>query len=109
MPRQVPPLRPSVGARVSEPVPVVYLFITATAIAIAVFALQNADAVTVRFLAWRLEGAPLAAVILVSGGIGALLASLVGLIQHWKLRSHIRQLESRPRAPEPDPRTEPRA
>lgn len=81
--------------------PVLYLLVTVTAIAIAVFALQNADPVTVRFLGWRLDGAPLAAVILVSGGIGALLVSLIGFIQRWKLRTQIRQLESRLRAPEP--------
>ncbi len=85
--------------------PLIYLLITAMAIAIAVFALQNAEPVTVRFLGWRLEGAPLAAVILVSGAVGALLVSLVGLIQRWKLRSQIRQLESRLRAPDPPPTT----
>ena len=80
--------------------PVVYLLIMAVAIAVAVFALQNADRVTVSFLGWKIEGAPLAAVILVSGGVGALLASLVGLIQRWKLRAQIRQLEARLRVPE---------
>jgi uncharacterized integral membrane protein len=78
--------------------PFVYLLIAAVAIAIAIFALQNADHVTVRLLSWQIEGAPLAAVILVSGGVGALLVSLVGLVQRWRLRSKIRQLESRLRS-----------
>lgn len=76
--------------------PLVYLLIAALAIAVAVFALQNAEPVTVRFLGWRLEGAPLAAVILVAGAAGALLASLVGFVQGWKLRARIRQLKSSP-------------
>jgi len=86
-------------------VPLFYLLITALVLAIAVFALQNADPVTVRFLGWRLEGAPLAAVILVSGVIGALVVSLVGFVQRWKLRAQIRRLESRlnpPEAPKPE-------
>lgn len=82
--------------------PLAYLFsIAALAIAVAVFALQNADRVTISFLAWKIEGAPLAAVILVSGAVGALLVSLVGSLQRWKLRSQIRQLESRLKASEP--------
>jgi len=81
--------------------PFVYVAITAVAIAIAVFALQNAEPVTIRFLGWRLEGAPLAAVILVAGAVGALLVSVVGLVQRWKLRTQIRQLKSRLNAPEP--------
>ncbi len=79
--------------------PLLYLLIAAIVLAIVVFALQNADPVTVQFLGWRLKGAPLAAVILVSGVIGALLVSLVGFVQRWKLRAQIRQLESRLKTP----------
>lgn len=92
--------------------PVVYLLIAAVAVAIAIFALQNAEHVTIRFLAWQVERAPLAAVILISGAVGAVLVSLVGAIQRWKLRSRIRQLEARVRnleaaRPEPErPKTE---
>jgi len=75
--------------------PLVYLLIVAGAVAIAVFAVQNADQVTIRFLAWRIERAPLAAVILLSGGVGGILVGLVGLVQRWKLRSKVRQLETR--------------
>ena len=92
--------------------PFVYLLIAAVAIAISIFALQNADHVTVRFLAWQIERAPLAAVILVSGAVGAILVSLVGVVQRWRLRSKIRQLETRLRSLEAagpeqaNPRTE---
>lgn len=75
--------------------PVIYVLIAVVAIAIALFAVQNADRVTVSFLAWRIEGAPLAAVILISGAVGAILVSLVGAVQRWKLRARLRQLESR--------------
>lgn len=86
--------------------PAVYVLIAAAAIAIAIFALQNPDQVTIRFLAWQIERAPLAAVILVSGATGAIIVSLIGFVQRWRLRSKIRQLETRVRGLEtarPDP------
>lgn len=78
--------------------PFVYLLIAAAAIAIAIFAVQNAEQVTIRFLVWQIERAPLAAVILVSGAAGAILVSLIGFVQRWRLRSKIRQLENRLRS-----------
>lgn len=75
--------------------PAVYVLIALVAVAIAIFALQNADQVTVRFLAWQVERAPLAAVLLVAGAVGAILVSLVAFVQRWKLRSRVRQLEAR--------------
>ena len=78
--------------------PAVYVLIAAASIAVAIFALQNPDQVTIRFLAWQIERAPLAAVILVSGAAGAIIVSLIGLVQRWRLRSKIRQLETRVRS-----------
>ncbi len=75
--------------------PLVYLLIVAVAVAITIFAVQNADQVTIRFLVWRIERAPLAAVILASGGVGGILVGLIGFVQRWKLRSKVRQLETR--------------
>lgn len=92
--------------------PFVYLLIAAAAIAIAIFAVQNAEQVTIRFLVWQIERAPLAAVILVSGAAAAILVSLIGFVQRWRLRSKIRQLENRLRSLEAaqpgqeNPRTE---
>jgi len=74
--------------------PIVYVLIAGVAVAIAVFALQNADQVTIRFLIWKIDRAPLAAVILSSGSVGAILVSLIGFVQRWKLRSRIRELET---------------
>jgi uncharacterized integral membrane protein len=76
----------------------VYVLVAAAAIAVAIFALQNPDQVTIRFLAWQIERAPLAAVILVSGAAGAIIVSLIGFVQRWQLRSKIRQLETRVRS-----------
>jgi len=81
--------------------PFFYLLVVIGAAAIAVFALQNAEQVTIRFLAWKVERAPLAAVILISGAAGGFLMTLLGLIQRVKLRARIRQLEARQRAGEP--------
>jgi putative membrane protein len=78
-------------------VPFLYLVIAAVAIAVAVFALQNAEQVTIRFLAWQVERAPLAAVILISVAAGAVAVSLPGFVQRWRLRSEIRRLEARVR------------
>jgi uncharacterized integral membrane protein len=93
---------------------IVYLVMALVGAAAAVFALQNVDPVVIRFLGWRIEGAPLALVIMVSVLAGIVLTALIGLIQQWKLRSRIRQLEQRlahasaPRDPGPTtPRAEP--
>ena len=70
-----------------------YLLMAFVGALCAVFALQNMDPVVIRFLGWRVEGMPLALVILLSVLGGLVFASCVGLLRHWKLRSRIRQLE----------------
>ena len=74
---------------------IVYFVMALVGAAAAVFALQNVDPVVIRFLGWRIEGAPLAMVIMVSVLAGIVLTALIGVIQQWKLRSRIRQLEQR--------------
>ena len=66
---------------------IVYFVMALVGAAAAVFALQNVDPVVIRFLGWRIEGAPLAMVIMVSVLAGIVLTALIGLIQQWKLRS----------------------
>jgi uncharacterized integral membrane protein len=73
---------------------IVYVLMILIGAAGAIFALQNIDPVVIRFLVWRLEGAPLAMVIILSIAIGVVFTSLVGLVQQFKLRSKIRHLES---------------
>jgi len=72
----------------------VYLLMAVVGAAAAIFALQNIDPVVIRFLAWRVEGAPLSLVIMLSITVGVVLTSLVGLVRHWKMRYRIRQLEN---------------
>ena len=73
---------------------VVYLLVALIGAVIALFAIQNINPVVIRFLGWQIESA-LSLVVLLSIVIGIVLASLIGLVRHWKLRSRIRQLESR--------------
>jgi uncharacterized integral membrane protein len=73
----------------------VYVLMALIGAAAAVFALQNLDPVVIRFITWRIEGAPLALVMLLSLIMGAVLASLIGIVRSLKLRSRIRQLEHR--------------
>jgi uncharacterized integral membrane protein len=86
-----------------------YVLMGLVGAACAVFALQNMDPVVIRFLSWRVEGMPLALVMLVSMLGGLVFASCVGLLRHWKNRSRIRQLEAqlaaqqRPVMPGPPP------
>ena len=74
---------------------IAYLLMAVIGAAGAIFALQNIDPVVIRFLGWRIDGAPLALVIMLSIVVGIVLTSLVGIVQQWKLRSRIRQLENR--------------
>lgn len=78
------------------------------AILVAVFAIQNAGPVTIRFGFWSLETS-LVVVILVAAAAGAAVATLVGL-PGWirdrrRLRAQARELETlraaRPPAPSP--------
>ncbi|MFQ5520686.1 MAG: lipopolysaccharide assembly LapA domain-containing protein [Candidatus Methylomirabilia bacterium] len=79
---------------------IAYLLVAVVAIVATTFAFQNAHPVAIRLLVWELEGVPLVVVILISGGLGVLVMSLRSLAQRLKLRSQIRQLESRLRHPE---------
>jgi uncharacterized integral membrane protein len=73
---------------------IMYILMVLVGAAGAIFALQNIDPVVIRFLAWRIEGAPLAMVIILSIVIGMVLTSMVGIVQQWKLKSRIRELEN---------------
>ena len=73
----------------------IYLLIALIGAGVAVFALQNLDPVVIRFLGWRVEGTPLAMVILLSIVAGVLFSALIGLVQQLRLRARIRQLENR--------------
>lgn len=80
----------------------VYVVMALIGAAVAVFALQNLDPVVIRFIGWRVEGLPLAVIILLTLLAGLTFASLVGFIQQFKLRRRIRQLEAQLHRPEAD-------
>lgn len=61
---------------------------------VAIFAVQNAEEVTVRFLVWTFHTS-VVIVILVSAGMGALLAALISLPQTIKARRRLRQSEKK--------------
>ena len=72
----------------------IYVLMALVGAAAAIFAIQNLDPVVIRFLVWRIEGMPVALVILLSAFIGVVFAALSGFAQQWRLRSRLRQLEN---------------
>jgi uncharacterized integral membrane protein len=61
---------------------------------VAIFAVQNAGEVTVRFLIWTFQTS-VVIVILMSAGMGALLAAVVSLPQTLKARRRLRESDKR--------------
>ena len=80
-----------------------YVVVAVLAVIITVFALQNTDPATVRFLIWRLEAVPVAGLVLASLIVGLLIAGVPLAIRVGIWRSRARSLESRqsPRTPPP--------
>jgi uncharacterized integral membrane protein len=72
-----------------------YLIVALFAAAVAVFALQNSAQTSVRFLAWTLDGLPVAAVALASLGIGLVVAGVPLWLRSWRWRSQARSAEAR--------------
>jgi uncharacterized integral membrane protein len=72
----------------------VYVLMALVGASAAIFAIQNLDPVVIRFLGWRVEGMPVALVILLSAFIGVVFAALSGFAQQWRLRTRVRQLEN---------------
>ena len=76
-------------------------------LAVAIFALENAQAVTVRFLYWQLQSS-VAVVTLAATAAGVLIAGLIGLVSRLRRWNHDRAttgaarpatLSSGPRSP----------
>jgi uncharacterized integral membrane protein len=72
-----------------------YALVAVVASLLTVFALQNHAAASIRFLIWRLEGVPLAGVILVSAAAGIVMVGVPLWLDRWRLRARARQLEAR--------------
>ena len=90
-----PPVREAVATRTGPGLIGKSIFVTVLAAAMALFALQNSAPATIRFLAWRFEGVPLATPILVAAAVGVVLVGPALLIGRARLRSRIRALEAR--------------
>jgi uncharacterized integral membrane protein len=80
---------------------IIYLIMILMGAAAAIFAIQNIDPVVIRFLGWRIEGMPLALVILLSAFAGLVFAAMVAMVQQIRLRSRIRALERQQPPPAP--------
>lgn len=70
------------------------IFALLLATMVAIFAVQNAQTITVRFLVWTFQSS-VVVVILISAGVGALLAALVSLPQTLKVRRQLKETEGR--------------
>ncbi len=72
-----------------------YIIIAALAASVAIFALQNTDQTAVRFVLWRLDGVPIASLVLGSLGAGLLIAGLPLWIKLSVWRARARSFETR--------------
>ena len=71
---------------------VVFMIGAIVGMAVLIFAYENQDPVTLRYLlTWQLEPIPLFAVLTVSVGVGFVIASLFGLAFYLRERKIIRQ------------------
>jgi putative membrane protein len=74
---------------------IAYVVVALLSAAVAVFALQNNQPMSLRFLAWSLESVPLAGALLVSLGAGLLLGAVPLWVSQWRWRSRARALEAK--------------
>jgi uncharacterized integral membrane protein len=72
-----------------------YLLVAVVAVLVTIFALQNTDPATVRFIVWRLDALPLAGLVLASLGAGLLITGLPLAIRLRVWRGRARSLEAR--------------
>ena len=72
-----------------------YIVVAILSAGVAVFALQNNTPMSVRFLAWSLEGVPLAGAILVSLATGMLVVGIPMMISRWRWRRRAQTAETR--------------
>jgi len=74
---------------------VAYVIVAVLSAAVAVFALQNNQTMSLRFIAWSLDGIPLAGAILASLAAGFIIAAVPFAFSSFKWRRRARALEAR--------------
>ena len=72
-----------------------YIIVAILSAGVAVFALQNNTPLSVRFLAWTLDGVPLAGAILVSLATGMVVVGIPLMISRWSWRRRARAAETK--------------
>lgn len=72
-----------------------YLVVALLSAAATIFALQNVQPATVRFLFWSIDNVPLAGAILVSLAAGVVLAGVPMSIERWRWQSRAKALQTR--------------
>lgn len=72
-----------------------YVIVGIVSAAVAVFAVQNNQPMSMRFLEWNLPSVPLAGAILAALAAGLLLAAIPLTITQWRARRRVRALESK--------------
>lgn len=72
-----------------------YLIVGILSAAVAVFALQNNQPMSLRFISWTIDSVPLASAVLAALAVGLLLAAVPLSYEAWRWRSRARRLESR--------------
>ena len=76
-----------------------YLVTAVVAVAVAVFAMQNTEHVTVKFLIWQIAEVPVAAVVLASFGVGVLAVGIPAWFKVWRLRRRLGRAEHQTAVP----------
>ena len=72
-----------------------YLVVALLAASVAIFALQNSDPISVRFLFWSTQALPAAGVTLAALAVGLIVAGVPLAIARRRWRSRARGLETR--------------
>ena len=72
-----------------------YILVGVISAAVAVFTLQNHQPMPLRFVAWTLDGVPLAGAILAALAAGLILAAVPLSIELWRSRARMRALEAK--------------
>lgn len=72
-----------------------YVIVGVLSAAVAVFALQNNQPTSLRFVVWSIDGVPLSSAVLAALAVGLILAAVPLSIEQWRWRARARSLEAK--------------